>query len=249
MINTIATLLTALTLTTPAMIRIPDGEGANPVIAQPVKRTRLEKHGRQYWRAVYQVFVNDREPPVDTIVVEWACDPVGADPGAICAAQFARALPGFDDSGRPNAFLVQLGVQHRFPSNLDGVPIYGASPHGSKVIAVEDPDHRAIPALRVARGCIRRPWMQLWSSMPSLTIRNITEDQLEWLRSKAKERGRSLNAEVLDLLAVARADELAASHPESPFARSLLRARALGVRTPSSSRRIVRSDRDRDDRR
>jgi plasmid stability protein len=80
--------------------------------------------------------------------------------------------------------------------------------------------------------------------VPSLTIRNIPEAQLRWLRARAEERGRSLNAELLDVLAVARADELAARSPKNAFARSLLRARALGVRTKPTSARILRRDRD-----
>jgi plasmid stability protein len=82
--------------------------------------------------------------------------------------------------------------------------------------------------------------------MPSLTIRNIPDRQLVWLRTRADQRGRSLNAEVLDLLEVARADEIAARRSGNPFAKTLLRARSLGVRTTASSRRIVRRDRDRD---
>lgn len=80
--------------------------------------------------------------------------------------------------------------------------------------------------------------------MPSLTIRNIPEPQLKWLRARADQRGRSLNAEILELLAVARADELAARRPDNAFAQTLLRARSLGART-GSSRRLVRRDRDR----
>ncbi len=84
--------------------------------------------------------------------------------------------------------------------------------------------------------------------MPSLTVRAIPEEQLRWLRARALRGARSLNREVLELLAVARADELAAAKPESAFARSLRLARRLGVRTAASSSAIVRRDRARDDR-
>ncbi len=83
--------------------------------------------------------------------------------------------------------------------------------------------------------------------MPSITIRKIPEEQLQWLRMRAAEHGRSVNAELLDLLAVLRADELATLETDSPFAKSYRRARALGVRTPSSSTATIRSDRDRDE--
>ncbi|MBQ03014.1 MAG: hypothetical protein CL477_20325 [Acidobacteria bacterium] len=85
------------------------------------------------------------------------------------------------------------------------------------------------------------------SDMPSITIRKLPEEQLQWLRMRAAEHNRSVNAELLDLLAVLRADELAALETDSPFAKSYRRAKALGVRTPSSSTATVRSDRDRDE--
>jgi len=85
--------------------------------------------------------------------------------------------------------------------------------------------------------------------MAVLTIRNVDDEMLGWLRERAAAHARSVNAELLDILAVARADELAAAAPRNPFARSLRRARAIGVRTPSSSAGIVREDRDRDQRR
>ena len=64
---------------------------------------------------------------------------------------------------------------------------------------------------------------------------------------RAAAHHRSINAELLDLLAVSRADELAALRADSPFAKSYRRAKALGVRTPSTSTATVRSDRDRDE--
>ena len=87
--------------------------------------------------------------------------------------------------------------------------------------------------------------MQLWG-MPSITIRQVPAEQLQWLRMRAAEHGRSLNAELLDLLAVLRADELAAVEPDSPVGKSYRRAKTLGVRTPSTSAVTVRSDRGRD---
>ncbi len=85
------------------------------------------------------------------------------------------------------------------------------------------------------------------SDMPSITIRKLPEEQLQWLRMRAAEHNRSVNAELLDLLAVLRADELAALETNSPFAKSYRRAKSIGVRTPSSSTATVRSDRDRDE--
>lgn len=82
--------------------------------------------------------------------------------------------------------------------------------------------------------------------MANLSLRNVDEDLLAWLRSRAATHGRSVNAELLDLIAVARSDEMAAEST-SPFAASARRARALGVRTPATSRGVVREDRDRDD--
>lgn len=84
--------------------------------------------------------------------------------------------------------------------------------------------------------------------MAGLTIRGIPGEDLDWLRERAARHGRSLNAEMLELIAVARADDLAAEHAESPFARTWTLARKLGVRTSPEARRIVRADRDRDPR-
>ncbi len=82
--------------------------------------------------------------------------------------------------------------------------------------------------------------------MRTLTLRNVSDDTLHWLRGRAAAHSRSVNAEILDLIAVARADESAAQHPDNPFAESHRLARRRGVRTPSTSRRIIRADRDRD---
>ena len=84
--------------------------------------------------------------------------------------------------------------------------------------------------------------------MAGLTVRNLPKETLRWLRARAAERGRSLNSELLDLIAVAQGDDLARSRSKNPFARTWLRARRLGVRTSSTSRRVVRADRDRDSR-
>ncbi len=82
--------------------------------------------------------------------------------------------------------------------------------------------------------------------MAVLTLRNVDDATLDWLRVRAAAHARSLNTELLDILAVARTDELAGNAARNPFARSFRRARALGVRTPSTSARILREDRDRD---
>jgi plasmid stability protein len=78
----------------------------------------------------------------------------------------------------------------------------------------------------------------------TLKLRDLDETTYAWLRSQAAAHGQSVNAELLDLIATARADHLAAESA-SPFARCMRRARVLGVRTPATSRRIVRADRDR----
>lgn len=75
-----------------------------------------------------------------------------------------------------------------------------------------------------------------------MTIRNLDEETHEWLRARADAHGRSLNAELLDILAVARADELAATLTH-PAAESHRLARSLGVRTPRSGQ-VLRAQRD-----
>ncbi|MBK7975095.1 MAG: hypothetical protein IPK07_18035 [Deltaproteobacteria bacterium] len=82
--------------------------------------------------------------------------------------------------------------------------------------------------------------------MKTLTLRNVSDETLRWLRGRAAAHERSVNAEILDLLSVARADELAEQHATNPFARTFIEARRRGVRTTPSSRKIVRADRDRD---
>ncbi len=84
------------------------------------------------------------------------------------------------------------------------------------------------------------------NGMPALTIRNLDDEELRWLRTRAAEHGRSLNAELLDLIAVARGDETARKMTRNPFARTSLRARERGVRTPPTSTAIVRNSRARD---
>lgn len=81
--------------------------------------------------------------------------------------------------------------------------------------------------------------------MRALTIRNLEDDELRWLRLRAAKHGRSLNAELLDLISVARGDEIAAKMPSNPFAKTALRARRGGVRTLPTSTAIVRDDRTR----
>jgi plasmid stability protein len=85
--------------------------------------------------------------------------------------------------------------------------------------------------------------------MPSLTLRGIDNETLRWLRLRAAQHGRSLNAELLDLLEVVKADEMAERRSFHAIARGYLRTRARGIRTKSTSKDIVRADRDRDLRR
>lgn len=80
--------------------------------------------------------------------------------------------------------------------------------------------------------------------MPNLTLRRIDDETMHWLRSRSALHGRSINAELLDILHVARADELAEEQPDNPFAAAYRKARTMGVRTPSTAQSIVRADRD-----
>ena len=54
-----------------------------------------------------------------------------------------------------------------------------------------------------------------------------------------------MNAELLDLLEVARADEMADNAADNPFAAGFREARKRGIRTPATSVGAVRSLRDR----
>jgi plasmid stability protein len=81
-------------------------------------------------------------------------------------------------------------------------------------------------------------------TMPNLPLRRLDDDTLHWLRSRAASHGQSVNAEILDLLRVARADELAEGSEDNPFAASYRKARARGIRTPGTAQDIVRADRD-----
>lgn len=78
----------------------------------------------------------------------------------------------------------------------------------------------------------------------SLTLRNLDEPMLHWLRAEAASHRRSLNSEVLDLLRIAQVDALAAAHRDNPFAQTLIKARKRGVRTSSTAREVVRRGRD-----
>lgn len=79
--------------------------------------------------------------------------------------------------------------------------------------------------------------------MRGLTIRNLDDTLLGWLRERAGSHGRSLNAELLDILEATRGDELVARR-KGPVAASARRAKALGIRTPRSSADVVRAMRD-----
>jgi plasmid stability protein len=85
--------------------------------------------------------------------------------------------------------------------------------------------------------------------MPNLNIRNVEEALLRWLRRRAAEHGHSMNQEVLDALAVLRADEAAERRADHPVARAYLKTRDRGIRSPATGARMIREDRDRDERR
>jgi plasmid stability protein len=76
-----------------------------------------------------------------------------------------------------------------------------------------------------------------------ITLRNLDDDLFDWLRARAASRGTSLNSELLEILAVARGDEVAA-RARGPAAASARAARVLGVRTARSADHL-RRDRDR----
>ena len=76
--------------------------------------------------------------------------------------------------------------------------------------------------------------------MAGLTIRDLDEDTLNWLRRRARERGTSLNKELLEILATVRGDEVARRLP-GPAAASARLARELGVRTRRSGDLIRRA--------
>lgn len=80
--------------------------------------------------------------------------------------------------------------------------------------------------------------------LATLTIRDIDREVMRWLRTRAAIHERSMNKELLDILRIARADEMAEAAGENPFAASYRRARSRGIRTPSSLS-IVREARDR----
>jgi plasmid stability protein len=69
--------------------------------------------------------------------------------------------------------------------------------------------------------------------MAAVTIRDVDDALLDWLRAQASAHRRSLNAELLEILSVAQGDQVAASR-SGPVAASARKARALGVRTRPS---------------
>ncbi len=79
--------------------------------------------------------------------------------------------------------------------------------------------------------------------MRGLTLRNLDDTTLGWLRERAESHGRSMNAELLDILQTTRGDELVARR-RGPVAASARRAKALGIRTSRSSADIARAMRD-----
>lgn len=80
-------------------------------------------------------------------------------------------------------------------------------------------------------------------AMPGVTIRNLDDELLEWLRERATVHHRSLSAEVIDILSVSRGDEIAAAMA-GPLAATVRKAKRLGVRTRCSAD-LLRADRER----
>jgi antitoxin FitA len=73
----------------------------------------------------------------------------------------------------------------------------------------------------------------------SLSIKDVPDDLAEALRARAKQNHRSIQGELMDILETA-------IRPRPFRATALLNeVRALGLRTPRESARMIRSDRDR----
>lgn len=126
-----------LTLASESEARMPvfQPPPAPPGAARPIKRTLIDIHGVRWWRALYQLEDGDR------VVVEWGCDPVDQDPGAICGSQLAAALPGFGDAGNVTSPYVKLVLELEHESVLDGARVWTAAPGRSHVIDTP-PQHR-----------------------------------------------------------------------------------------------------------
>ena len=73
----------------------------------------------------------------------------------------------------------------------------------------------------------------------NLSIKNVPEETVRWLRDRAARRRRSLQGELLSIVeSAARAERI-----WSP-AEALAEVRRLGVITPGESAQMVRADRD-----
>ena len=73
----------------------------------------------------------------------------------------------------------------------------------------------------------------------SLSIKDVPEDLARALRVRARNNHRSIQGELLEILETA-------VRPRPFRAADLIRqVRALGIRTPSESTRMIRADRDR----
>ncbi len=76
--------------------------------------------------------------------------------------------------------------------------------------------------------------------MPAnLSVKNVPDKVLTRLRRRAARHHRSLQRELLAIL-----EESALSEDKLTIDELLLKVRRLGLRTPSESARIIRSDRD-----
>ena len=107
------------------------GGSQHAALVKPLRVTKLEQHGRRYWRAAYEIVKHRPGVPVDLryskiVIVEWACDPLGG--GAdVCGAQAGAVLPGFGERGEPQSELVQLELELVRMSSLDGSPVFVGS--------------------------------------------------------------------------------------------------------------------------
>ena len=82
-------------------------------------------------------------------------------------------------------------------------------------------------------------WSYNGAMAVSLSIKDVPDDLAEALRARAKQNHRSIQGELLDILETA-------IRPRPFRAAALLNeVRALGLKTPRESARMIRSDRDR----
>lgn len=92
-------------------------------------------------------------------------------------------------------------------------------------------DYERLLAVRGDRSAPRITYLE-----GTVEIRNLDDETLGWLRSRAAANGRSLNAELIEVLAVARGDEIAArDRRQGPRSCRQKRPPREGARCPYST--------------